>query len=198
MPRNAFGSTANSTTNGRRSNQARCKVSSSASGWSRVACDTTSLGDSAQGSGGAIPGSTTTPRPSSGGPKCCVAIAQSYRRAVLEKHDDGALLASLEPLPRLRRAHSIYDRRIMEPIKVGWLGSALDGPGGGYDKIHRLAFDEAVEEGVLDRPYGVRHPSGEWDCPGDRLRMCDRRLFRRLVDEGCVVVAGACIAPTTQ
>ncbi len=32
-----------------------------------------------------------------------------------------------------------------EPIKIGWLGSALDGPGGGYDKIHRLAFDEAVE-----------------------------------------------------
>ena len=29
----------------------------------------------------------------------------------------------------------------MEPIKVGWLGSALDGPGGGYDKIHRLAND---------------------------------------------------------
>ena len=23
----------------------------------------------------------------------------------------------------------------MEPIKIGWLGSALDGPGGGYDKI---------------------------------------------------------------
>ena len=39
-----------------------------------------------------------------------------------------------------------------EPIKIGWLGSALDGPGGGYDKIHRLAFDEAVEQGLLDRP----------------------------------------------
>ena len=31
-------------------------------------------------------------------------------------------------------------------------GSALDGPGGGYDKIHRLAFDEAAEQGLLDRP----------------------------------------------
>ena len=40
-----------------------------------------------------------------------------------------------------------------EPIKIGWLGSCLDGPGGGYDKIHRLAFDEAVESGLLDRPY---------------------------------------------
>ena len=40
-----------------------------------------------------------------------------------------------------------------EPIRIGWLGAALDGPGGGYDKIHRMAFDEAVESGLLDRPY---------------------------------------------
>ena len=47
----------------------------------------------------------------------------------------------------------------MEPIKIGWLGSALDGPGGGYDKIHRLAFDEAAEQGLLDRPVEfVLHP----------------------------------------
>src|SRR5580700_8047044 len=39
------------------------------------------------------------------------------------------------------------------PIKIGWLGAALDGPGGGYDKIHRMAFDEGVESGLLDRPY---------------------------------------------
>jgi len=47
----------------------------------------------------------------------------------------------------------------VEPIKVGWLGAALDGPGGGYDKIHRLAFDEATETGLLDRPVEfVLHP----------------------------------------
>ena len=40
-----------------------------------------------------------------------------------------------------------------ESIRVGWLGSALDGPDGGYDKIHRMAFDEGVESGLLDRPY---------------------------------------------
>lgn len=40
----------------------------------------------------------------------------------------------------------------MEPIRIGWLGAALDGPGGGYDKIHRLAFDDAIEQGLLDRP----------------------------------------------
>ena len=36
----------------------------------------------------------------------------------------------------------------VEPIKIGWLGSALDGPDGGYDRIHRLAFDEAAEQGL--------------------------------------------------
>ena len=47
----------------------------------------------------------------------------------------------------------------MEPIKVGRLGSALDGPGGGYDKIHRLGCVEAAERGILDRPYEfVMHP----------------------------------------
>src|SRR5579872_2981568 len=77
----------------------------------------------------------------------------------------------------------------MEPIKVGWLGSALDGPGGGYDKIHRLAFDEAIDEGVLDRPYEfVIHP--EHGLPhGSAKNAIDG--FRSLVDEGCIVVAGA-------
>jgi len=77
----------------------------------------------------------------------------------------------------------------MEPIKIGWLGSALDGPGGGYDKIHRLAFDEGVDEGVLDRPYefvihaesGLPHGSARNAVDG----------FKWLVDEGCIVVAGA-------
>jgi branched-chain amino acid transport system substrate-binding protein len=77
----------------------------------------------------------------------------------------------------------------MDPIKIGWLGSALDGPGGGYDKIHRLAFDQAIEQGVLDRPYefvidperGLPHGSAKNAIDG----------FKRLVDEGCVVVAGA-------
>lgn len=47
----------------------------------------------------------------------------------------------------------------MEPVKIGWLGSALDGPGGGYDKIHHMAFDEAAEQALLDRPVEfVIHP----------------------------------------
>ena len=77
----------------------------------------------------------------------------------------------------------------MEPIRIGWLGSALDGPGGGYDKIHRLAFDEAATRGLLDRPVEfVLHP--ENGLPqGSAKNAMDG--FRFLVDEGCIGVAGA-------
>ena len=77
----------------------------------------------------------------------------------------------------------------MEPIKIGWLGSALDGPGGGYDKIHRLAFDEAAEAGLLDRPVEfVLH--GEHGLPNGSAKNATDG-FRYLVDEGCIAVAGA-------
>ena len=76
-----------------------------------------------------------------------------------------------------------------DPIKIGWLGSALDGPGGGYDKIHRMAFDEAVESGLLDRPYDfVLH--GEHGLPNGTAKNATDG-FRWLVDEGCIGVAGA-------
>ena len=70
----------------------------------------------------------------------------------------------------------------MEPIRIGWLGSALDGPGGGYDKIHRMAFDEAEEQGLLDRPVEfVIHP--ENGLPqGTAKNATDG--FRSLVEEG--------------
>src|ERR1700680_5256687 len=77
----------------------------------------------------------------------------------------------------------------VEPIKIGWLGSALDGPGGGYDKIHRLAFGEATEQGLLDRPVEfVLHP--ENGLPQGSAKNA-RDGFRSLVDEGCIGVAGA-------
>jgi len=77
----------------------------------------------------------------------------------------------------------------VEPIRIGWLGAALDGPGGGYDRIHRLAFDEGAEQGLLDRPvefvlhaeHGLPHGSARNATDG----------FRFLVDEGCIAVAGA-------
>ena len=77
----------------------------------------------------------------------------------------------------------------MDAIKIGWLGSALDGPGGGYDQIHRLAFDEAAEQGLLDRPVEfVLHP--ENGLPqGSAKNATDG--FKFLVDEGCIGVAGA-------
>jgi ABC-type branched-subunit amino acid transport system substrate-binding protein len=77
----------------------------------------------------------------------------------------------------------------MDAIKIGWLGSALDGPDGGYDKIHRMAFDEATEAGLLDRPVElVLHP--ENGLPqGSAKNATDG--FRWLVDQGCIGVAGA-------
>ena len=76
-----------------------------------------------------------------------------------------------------------------DPIKIGWLGSALDGPEGGYNKIHRLAFDEALEQGLLDRPVEfVLH--AENGLPrGSARNAADG--FKYLVDEGCIGVAGA-------
>jgi len=77
----------------------------------------------------------------------------------------------------------------MEPIRIGWLGSALDGPGGGYDNIHRLAFDQAVESGLLDRPYEfVLH--AENGLPNGSAKHATDG-FKYLVDEGCIGVAGA-------
>ena len=77
----------------------------------------------------------------------------------------------------------------MDAIKIGWLGSALDGPGGGYDKIHRMAFDEATEQGLLDRPVEfVLHPEnglpqGVGQERHGRVPLAGRR--------GCIGVAGA-------
>lgn len=77
----------------------------------------------------------------------------------------------------------------MEPIRIGWLGACLDGPGGGFDKIHRMVFDDAVESGLLDRPYEfVLH--GESGLPNGSARNATDG-FRYLVDEGCLAVAGA-------
>jgi ABC-type branched-subunit amino acid transport system substrate-binding protein len=77
----------------------------------------------------------------------------------------------------------------MDPIKIGWLGACLDGPDGGYDKIHRLAFDEAIESGLLDRPYEfVLH--AEHGLPNGSAKNATDG-FKYLVDEGCIGVAGA-------
>ncbi|MBM4265973.1 MAG: amino acid ABC transporter substrate-binding protein [Deltaproteobacteria bacterium] len=76
-----------------------------------------------------------------------------------------------------------------EPVKVGWLGACLDGEGGAFDKIHRMAFDEAFESGVFTRKVEhVIHP--ENGLPrGSARNAIDG--YRWLVDQGCVVIAGA-------
>jgi branched-chain amino acid transport system substrate-binding protein len=76
-----------------------------------------------------------------------------------------------------------------EAIKIGWLGAALDGPGGGYDKLHRMAFAEASESGLLDRP--VEHVlHAENGLPNGSAKNATDG-FRWLVDQGCIAVAGA-------
>lgn len=86
--------------------------------------------------------------------------------------------------PKQRRARNEF-----EPVKVGWLGACLDGEGGGYDKIHRMAFEEALEQGVLTRK--VEHVIHVEDgLPnGSAKNAVDG--YRWLVDQGCVIVAGA-------
>ncbi|MEZ5167295.1 MAG: hypothetical protein R2695_12710 [Acidimicrobiales bacterium] len=60
----------------------------------------------------------------------------------------------------------------------------LDGPGGGFDKIHRMVFDDAVESGLLNRTYEpVIH--GEAGLPNGSARNATDG-FRYLVDEGCL------------
>src|SRR6202012_675733 len=76
-----------------------------------------------------------------------------------------------------------------DPIKIGWLGSALDGPDGGDKKIPRMGFDEALEEGLLDRPVEfVIH--AENGLPRGSARNTSDG-FKYLVDQGCIGIAGA-------
>ena len=86
--------------------------------------------------------------------------------------------------PKQRRARNEF-----EPVKVGWLGACLDGEGGGYDRIHRMAFDEALEQGVLTRK--VEHVIHVEDgLPnGSAKNAVDG--YKWLVEQGCVIVAGA-------
>jgi hypothetical protein len=68
-------------------------------------------------------------------------------------------------------------------------GRSTGWPRQGYDKIHRLAFDEAVESGLLDRPYKfVLH--AENGLPNGSARNATDG-FKYLVDQGCIGVAGA-------
>ena len=93
-------------------------------------------------------------------------------------------MAEQQSQPKQRRARNEF-----EPVKVGWLGACLDGEGGGYDRIHRMAFAEALEQGVLTRQ--VEHVIHIEDgLPnGSAKNAVDG--YKWLVEQGCVIVAGA-------
>lgn len=93
-------------------------------------------------------------------------------------------MAEQQSQPKQRRARNEF-----EPVKVGWLGACLDGEGGGYDRIHRMAFAEALEQGVLTRQ--VEHVIHVEDgLPnGSAKNAVDG--YKWLVEQGCVIVAGA-------
>ena len=72
----------------------------------------------------------------------------------------------------------------LEPVKVGLLGLEVERS---EREVH-MAFDEAVERGVLDR---------RWELVLERERACRRARHRpastrsRLADQGCLAVIGA-------
>ncbi len=75
------------------------------------------------------------------------------------------------------------------PIKVGWLGTMGADGSGPFANIYRMAFEEAIEEGVLNRAVEfVFHP--ENGLPrGSAKNATDGYLA--LVEDGCIAVAGA-------
>ncbi|HQV57935.1 MAG TPA: ABC transporter substrate-binding protein, partial [Ilumatobacteraceae bacterium] len=81
---------------------------------------------------------------------------------------------------------SIEDRWLrLEPIRIGLLGMEMER----FEREVRMAFDEGVERGVLDRRYelifeanaGLPQGTAQGGIAG----------FNRLVDAGCLAVIGA-------
>jgi branched-chain amino acid transport system substrate-binding protein len=80
----------------------------------------------------------------------------------------------------------------VEAIRIGWLGTPWDR----FEECIRLPFDDAVEKGLIDRPYEfVFEPEGGLPS-GTAKGAVDG--FRRLVDAGCIAVAGANYSDTAM
>jgi len=73
----------------------------------------------------------------------------------------------------------------MEPIKIGWLGVPWDR----FQREIQLAFDRGVERGLIDRSYEFVFVEEKGLPLGTAKGAVDG--FRKLVDAGCIVVAGA-------
>lgn len=81
---------------------------------------------------------------------------------------------------------SIEDRWLrLEPIKVGWLGMEWRR----FEREIRMAFDEGIERGVLDRRYEFLFEDDAGLPQGTAKGGID--AFKRLVDAGCLAVVGA-------
>ena len=72
-----------------------------------------------------------------------------------------------------------------QPIKVGWLGMEWRG----WEREIHMAFDEAVERGVLDRPYEFVFEANAGLPQG--TAQAGVESFDRLVDAGCIAIVGA-------
>ena len=73
----------------------------------------------------------------------------------------------------------------LEPIKIGWLGSEWRG----FKREIRMSFDEAIEQGLLDRGYEFIF---EYDAGLPQgAAQSGIRSYERLIDAGCIVVVGA-------
>lgn len=81
---------------------------------------------------------------------------------------------------------SIEDRWLrLQPIKIGWHGMEWRG----FEREIRMAFDEGVERGVLDRRYEFLFEE-DAGLPQSTAH-AGIAAYNRLVDEGCIAVVGA-------
>jgi ABC-type branched-subunit amino acid transport system substrate-binding protein len=81
---------------------------------------------------------------------------------------------------------SIEDRWLrLEPTKIGWLG--MEWPR--FEREIRMAFEEGVERGVLDRRFEFLFEDDAGLPQGTAKGGVD--AFSRLVDAGCLAVVGA-------
>ncbi len=73
----------------------------------------------------------------------------------------------------------------LQPTKVGWLGIEWKR----FEREIRMAFDEGVERGVLDRRYELLFEE-DAGLP-QSTALAGLESFNRLVDAGCLAVVGA-------
>lgn len=81
---------------------------------------------------------------------------------------------------------SIEDRWLkLQPIKIGWHGMEWQR----FEREIRMAFDEGIESGILDRRYEFLFEDDAGLPQGTAKGGVD--AYNRLVDEGCIAVLGA-------